>query len=126
MGRIWKVQALLVLALLLSGSSALAAAAGSVSGGTATGSVFNRTLRQGESGADVKKLQRWLSDVGYNVPATGYFGSITKAAVVKFQTAQGLKPVTGGVGRLTDAYSPWPVTSTTNFPCCGLASGHVR
>ena len=100
MGRIRKVSALLALALVVPGSSALAASA-SVSGGAATGSVFTRTLRQGESGADVKKLQTWLTDVGYKVPSTGYFGSMTKSAVVKFQTAQGLAPVTGVVGRLT-------------------------
>ena len=56
MGRIRKVSALLALALVVPGSSALAASA-SVSGGAATGSVFTRTLRQGESGADVKTLQ---------------------------------------------------------------------
>jgi peptidoglycan hydrolase-like protein with peptidoglycan-binding domain len=98
MGRIWKLSGLLALALALPGSSALAV---SVSGGTATGSVFTRTLRQGESGADVKTLQKWLTDAGYKVPATGYFGSMTKGAVVRFQTAHGLAPVTGVVGRLT-------------------------
>ena len=102
MGRIWKVSALLAIALVVPGSSALAAPASpSVSGGAASGSVFNRTLRQGESGADVKRLQTWLTDAGYKVPATGYFGPVTKAAVVKFQTAEGLAPVTGVVGRLT-------------------------
>jgi peptidoglycan hydrolase-like protein with peptidoglycan-binding domain len=100
MGRIRKLSALLALALVVPGSSALAASA-PVSGGAATGSVFTRTLRQGESGADVKRLQTWLTDVGYNVPSTGYFGSMTKAAVIRFQTAQGLAPVTGVVGRLT-------------------------
>ena len=127
MGRIRKVSALLALALLLSGSSALGA---SVSGGTATGSVFNRTLRQGESGADVKKLQKWLTDVGYKVPATGYFGSMTKAAVVKFQTAQGLQPVTGVVGRLTAstlqaAAKKGPGTSDTSGLAPAGTSGWV-
>jgi peptidoglycan hydrolase-like protein with peptidoglycan-binding domain len=64
-------------------------------------SVFTRTLRKGETGADVKTLQSWLSDVGYTVPTTGYFGSMTKAAVIRFQTAMSLAPVTGVVGRLT-------------------------
>jgi peptidoglycan hydrolase-like protein with peptidoglycan-binding domain len=115
MGRIWKVSGLLALALIVPGSSALGA---SVSGGAAMGlvkakapsgivtassstSVFTRTLRKGQSGADVKTLQTWLTDVGYQVPATGYFGSMTKSAVVQFQTAHGLTPVTGVVGRLT-------------------------
>src|SRR5205823_7040593 len=34
-------------------------------------------------------------------PATGYFGSMTKAAVIQFQTAMSLSPVTGVVGRVT-------------------------
>jgi murein DD-endopeptidase MepM/ murein hydrolase activator NlpD len=65
--------------------------------------VFTRTLRKGESGADVKTLQTWLTDVGYPLPTTGYFGSMTKAAVKRFQTAEQLSPVTGVVGRLTAA-----------------------
>ena len=66
-------------------------------------SVFTRTLRRVSAGADVKTLQTWLTDVGYTVPATGYFGSMTKAAVIQFQTAMSLAPVTGVVGRLTAA-----------------------
>jgi murein DD-endopeptidase MepM/ murein hydrolase activator NlpD len=66
-------------------------------------SVFTRTLRKGDSGADVKTLQIWLSDIGYTVPATGFFGAMTKAAVARFQTAMSLAPVTGVVGRVTAA-----------------------
>ena len=68
---------------------------------TSSESVFTRTLRQGNRGADVKTLQTWLTDVGDTVPRTGYFGSMTKAAVIHFQTAESLAPVTGVVGRLT-------------------------
>ena len=63
--------------------------------------MFTRTLRQGNRGADVKTLQTWLTDVGDTVPRTGYFGPMTKAAVIQFQTAESLAPVTGVVGRLT-------------------------
>jgi peptidoglycan hydrolase-like protein with peptidoglycan-binding domain len=70
---------------------------------SASTSVFTRTLRKGQTGADVKTLQTWLTDVGYTVPSTGYFGSMTKAAVIQFQTAQGLLPVTGVVRRTTAA-----------------------
>jgi peptidoglycan hydrolase-like protein with peptidoglycan-binding domain len=68
-------------------------------GGSA--SVFARMLRQGERGADVKTLQTWLTDIGYIVPETGYFGPITKSAVWNFQLAQQLRPVSGSVGPRT-------------------------
>ena len=68
---------------------------------TGSGSVFTRTLRQGQHGADVRTLQTWLTDVGDTVPETGYFGSMTKGAVVDFQTSMSLAPATGVVGRQT-------------------------
>jgi peptidoglycan hydrolase-like protein with peptidoglycan-binding domain len=64
-------------------------------------SVFVRMLRKGDQGADVKTLQTWLTDVGYAVPETGYFGSITKGAVWNFQVANNLRPVSGSVGPRT-------------------------
>jgi peptidoglycan hydrolase-like protein with peptidoglycan-binding domain len=63
--------------------------------------VFTRTLRKGQRGADVSTLQSWLSDVGYQVPTTGYFGSMTKAAVRRFQVAYSLTPASGAVGSRT-------------------------
>jgi peptidoglycan hydrolase-like protein with peptidoglycan-binding domain len=68
---------------------------------TSSGSVFTRTLREGQHGADVKTLQTWLTDVGDTVPETGYFGSMTKGAVMQFQTAANLVPVSGVVRRAT-------------------------
>ncbi len=67
------------------------------------GSVFTRTLRKGNRGADVKTLQTWLTDVGYTVPVTGYFGSMTKRAVRRFQRDHSLYPASGTVGRRTAA-----------------------
>ena len=113
--RLWKLSGLLApaLALVVPASGAVASP---VSGGAAmvrpqpvhgivtastSTSVFTRTLRQGNRGADVKTLQTWLTDVGYKLPATGYFGSMTKSAVMQFQTAMSLAPVTGVVGRVT-------------------------
>lgn len=63
--------------------------------------VFTRTLRKGQRGNDVAILQSWLTDVGLKVPATGYFGSLTKAAVVRFQRVSRLAPVSGAVGTRT-------------------------
>jgi peptidoglycan hydrolase-like protein with peptidoglycan-binding domain len=115
MGRIWRLPALLTVALLVPAAGA-GASTSHVSGGaamvkqssppgivnsTGSGSVFTRTLRQGQHGADVKTLQTWLTDVGDTVPETGYFGSMTKGAVVDFQTSMSLAPATGVVGRQT-------------------------
>jgi peptidoglycan hydrolase-like protein with peptidoglycan-binding domain len=114
MGRFCRLAAVLGLGIVLPASSALGAS--SVSGGaamvkakpvhgivkaTTSTSVFTRTLRKGDRGADVKTLQTWLTDVGDTVPETGYFGSMTKGAVIQFQTAENLLPVTGVVGRST-------------------------
>ncbi len=66
-------------------------------------STFSRTLRKGQTGQDVKTLQTWLSEVGYYVPSTGYFGTMTKAAVIRFQRASHLTPPSGTVGRVTAA-----------------------
>src|SRR4029077_14327613 len=65
--------------------------------------VFTRTLRRNDRGADVKTLQTWLTDVGYPVPSTGFFGPITKAAGKRFQRAYRLRPASGTVGRRTAA-----------------------
>jgi peptidoglycan hydrolase-like protein with peptidoglycan-binding domain len=65
--------------------------------------VFSRTLRKGNRGDDVSTLQTWLSDLGYTVPVTGYFGSITQARSKTFQSDHDLHPVTGVVGRRTAA-----------------------
>jgi len=59
---------------------------------------FTRDLTVGSSGSDVTALQNTL---GVS-PATGYFGSITKAAVMSYQASKGV-PATGYVGPLTRA-----------------------
>jgi peptidoglycan hydrolase-like protein with peptidoglycan-binding domain len=68
---------------------------------TSTAAVFTRVLRKGQRGVDVRTLQGWLSDLGLKVPPTGYFGSITKSQVRRFQTVNGLRPPSGTVGRRT-------------------------
>jgi peptidoglycan hydrolase-like protein with peptidoglycan-binding domain len=60
--------------------------------------TFTRTLRYGEKGQDVKTLQTWLTELGYPVSQTGYFGSATKAAVTSYQSAHRLRPASGAVG----------------------------
>jgi len=61
------------------------------------------TLKYGMRGSDVKTLQTKLKTLGYfNTNATSYFGSVTKASVVKFQRAKGLT-ADGIVGKNTFA-----------------------
>lgn len=48
--------------------------------------VFEKDLKVGTQNEDVKKLQEVLTNEGiYSGPITGYFGPLTKAAVIKFQ-----------------------------------------
>lgn len=48
-------------------------------------------LKKGDRNAEVRDLQQRLQRMGYfNGPVTGYYGSITTEAVIRFQRAQGL------------------------------------
>jgi hypothetical protein len=77
--------------------------------------IWQRYLRQGDSGEDVKALQKFLINEGYwdsEVEATGYFGLITKNALIKFQeyfegdilAPFGLKNGTGYFGTKTKGF----------------------
>ncbi|HEX7349431.1 C40 family peptidase [Brachybacterium sp.] len=90
------------------GSSAMAndtALAGGDEGSSTTQSApvasesgsSSEKLRQGDSGASVEALQSALNAQGAELPETGYFGSMTDAAVQDFQAANGLQ-VDGVVG----------------------------
>lgn len=60
-------------------------------------------LEQGTRGKQVANLQQRLAQLGYfKETVTGYFGSVTKKAVVQFQQAEGLDP-DGIVGEKTKA-----------------------
>lgn len=63
--------------------------------------VFADVLKQGSRGEEVKKLQTELKKMGYfTAGVTGHFGSLTEAAVKKFQAEKKLK-VDGIVGANT-------------------------
>jgi hypothetical protein len=76
------------------------------SGGQVLGAAtynFTTDLTIGSRGADVDALQQVLIDEGFLAieAPTGYFGALTKAAVVKYQTAHGITPQSGYVGPKT-------------------------
>ncbi len=48
----------------------------------------DRTLSKGTAGNDVKTLQMLLTRRGFEVPGTGYFGTITKRKVRQFQRSR--------------------------------------
>jgi len=58
---------------------------------------FAKDLTVGSRGADVTALQNLL---GVS-PATGYFGSLTKAALIKYQLSKGITPAAGYFGPKT-------------------------
>ena len=63
------------------------------------GYLCTKDLKTGRRGMDVTALQNLL---GVS-PATGYFGELTKAAVIKYQMNRGISPATGYVGAKTRA-----------------------
>lgn len=63
--------------------------------------VFNRTLKPGDTGQDVKRLQVVLGQEGIAyLASTGYFGPATERAVKVFQQRNGIYPA-GKVGPQT-------------------------
>lgn len=59
------------------------------------GEMINMTLKPGENGKWVKKLQTYLKELGYfNTDVTGYYGEVTQYSVKFFQLVNSL-PVTG-------------------------------
>jgi cell wall-associated NlpC family hydrolase len=52
----------------------------------------SRTLRQGSTGGDVKRLQRYLDRVGYDTSADGVFGPATARSVKSFELDEDRRP----------------------------------
>jgi len=78
-------------------------------------------VQEGDRGAEVTSLQQRLQQLGYfKANITGFFGSVTKEAVIQFQQAKGLTP-DGIVGTNTEAAlgeqpksRPQPVRDSSN------------
>jgi hypothetical protein len=106
------------------------------SGSTTTTSAnydFTSNLTVGSTGAQVTELQQFLISSGYLTAVsapTGYFGSLTQAALGKYQAAHGISPTAGYFGPITRAYinslststtTTTTTTGTTTAPATGLA-----
>lgn len=65
--------------------------------------VFIRDLFMGKRGDDVTLLQTYLAQEGYYPEGliTGYFGTLTKNAVVRYQKLNEITPTMGYVGSIT-------------------------
>ena len=84
---------------------------------TSTGSgagcyPFTMTHQMGDSGGEVMYIQQFLNSHGAQVAATGagspgnessYYGALTRAAVAKWQAANGVAPAAGYWGPITRA-----------------------
>ncbi len=109
-------------AAAVSPSAVSAAAKGGSSGATA---VFSHPLSVGASGADVVALQVALEQRGLlELPqgvVNGFFGSLTRAAVIKYQASKGL-PQVGAFGPLTMAKLNAELGAGTALPNTGTGS----
>jgi hypothetical protein len=101
----------------------------------AAGYVFTRDLTVGSTGADVMELQKVLnasastqvsaSGVGAPGMESSYFGSLTKAALAKWQAAHNVAPAVGYFGPLTRAAVNAAAPVITNLPAgCTTPSGY--
>jgi len=100
-----QVQALLAQIASLQGGSTMG-------GSMSSGFTFTRDQKMGDTGGEVMEIQKFLNSHGAMVSSTGagspgsessYFGSKTKSAVMKFQSANGIAPIAGYWGPKTRA-----------------------
>lgn len=82
-------------------------------GGSGSAPVIVRNLDVGATGGDVRSLQKFLNAVGFTISTAGagapgqeteYFGPATRAALARYQQANGIDPPAGFLGPLTRAH----------------------
>jgi hypothetical protein len=93
-----------------------AALTGQSTSGSSTASptsISDRDLSGGSTGEDVRALQEFLNTHGFSLVSEGpgspsnettFFGSLTKAALAKFQAANGITPSVGYFGPKTRSF----------------------
>ena len=101
------------IASLLAQIQALQAQLTGAQGGSSSAACgFTRDLTVNVTGADVQCLQKYLNGAGYTVASSGagspgsestFFGSLTRAAVSKWQAANGVSPAAGYFGSISRA-----------------------
>lgn len=120
-----QVQALLAQIQALSG--------GVVSGGACA--TFSQNHQMGDTGGQVMEIQKFLNSHGAQVSATGagspgnestYFGAKTKAAVAKWQAANGVAPAAGYWGPITRAKANSMCTGTPGVPGVPVTGNGLR
>lgn len=111
--------------------NALMAQLASLQGGSTTataGVSFSQNLTVGSTGSEVVALQQMLVAQGHLVMpagvAYGYFGSLTKAAVAKWQAANGVSPAAGYWGPLSRAKAN-AMGGTTTGGTVGSGTGAI-
>ena len=107
-------------------ASTIANVQASLTGGTPSvpstpaSTTFTRDLKVGSTGADVTALQNALKAGGYmSSSATGYFGALTKAGVMAWQTAMKITPATGYFGAKSRAAFGGTVAMAPGAPITG-------
>lgn len=89
----------------------------------AFGATFSHNLSYGTTATDVSQLQQFLADEGlYNGPITATFGPLTETALIAFQKQEGITPATGFFGSITRAdastilaaHPDWTTTLSNN------------
>src|SRR3989339_2175613 len=90
---------------------------------TADKCSFTRSLTVGSRGDDVTCLQNYLKTGGHlSVNATGYFGSLTKAAAASWQSANGVAPAVGYFGPISRAKYDSLMATTVSSSSSSVAS----
>lgn len=98
------------IAQLLAQIQQLQSQLGNAKGDSSAAYNFTRNLTTGSKGEDVRALQQLLNSKGFKVAASGtgspgkestYFGPATRAALAKFQAANGISPAVGYFGSIT-------------------------